>query len=114
MSQSGGGCATAGYIAPKFAYKTSEGSCSGIAIVRDVLYVACQRGKRVYRHVISGDGLTNTQQLYEGTYGRLRTVETTRDGGLWLSTTIGGNDGQDKDNIANNSDNKILKVILGN
>jgi glucose/arabinose dehydrogenase len=114
VSQSGGGCRTAGFIAPKFAYKTSEGSCSGIAIVRDVLYVACQAGKRVYRHVISGDSLTNTQQLFQGTYGRLRTVEPTRDGGLWLSTTIGGDDGQDKDSIADNSNNKIFKVILGN
>ena len=112
VSQSGGGCGTAGYIAPKFAYKTSEGSCSGIAVVRDVLYVACQAGRRMYRHVISGDDLTNTQQLYQGTYGRLRTVEPTKDGGLWMSTTNGVRD--DKDSVPNNSDNKIFKVTLGN
>ncbi len=35
MSQSGGGCGTAGFIAPKHTYPTGDGSCSGIAIVRD-------------------------------------------------------------------------------
>ena len=44
-----------GYIAPKRTYPTSEGSCSGIAIVRDALYVACARGARMYRAVISGE-----------------------------------------------------------
>ena len=70
-SQAGSGCATPGYIAPARTYPTAEGSCSGIAIVRDVLYVACQRGARLYREVISGSALTNVQQLFVGTYGRL-------------------------------------------
>jgi len=110
VSRSGSGCGTAGYIAPKRTYSTADASCSGIAIVRDVLYVACQRGERVYRHVISGTGLTNTQELFRGTYGRIRTAEPTRDGGLWLMTSNQG----DKDSTANNSNELILKVILGN
>jgi len=109
-SRSGSGCATSGYIAPKRTYPTADGSCSGIAIVRDVLYVACQRGTRVYREVISGDSLTNVQELFRGTYGRIRTVEPSVDGNLWMSTTNNG----DKDSTANNSDEKIFKVILGN
>jgi glucose/arabinose dehydrogenase len=110
ISQGGGGCATAGYVAPKQTYATADGSCSGIAIVRDVLYVACERGTRLYREVISGSALTNVQQLFSGTYGRLRTVEPTLDGNLWLTTTNEG----DKDSIANNSNEKVLKVFLGN
>ncbi|UQN09773.1 PQQ-dependent sugar dehydrogenase [Deinococcus sp. QL22] len=110
VSQGGEGCATAGFVAPKYTYPTAEASCSGIAIVRDVLYVACLRGKRVYRHVISGDSLTNTQQLFSDTYGRLRTVEPTLDGGLWMSTSNTG----DKDSIASNSDERIFKINLGN
>ena len=110
VSQSGSGCGTPGYTAPKYAYRTSEGSCSGIAIVRDVLYVACLRGTRVYRHVISGSSLTGTQELFRGTYGRIRTVEPSIDGGLWMTTTNSG----DKDSIANNSNEKIFKVTLGN
>jgi glucose/arabinose dehydrogenase len=104
-----GTCGTAGFIAPKKTYPTAEGSCSGIAIVRDVLYVACERGTRMYREVISGSNLTNVQVYFNGTYGRLRTVEPAPDGGLWLTTTNLG----DKDSTPNNSNEKILHVTLG-
>ncbi|NVJ20757.1 PQQ-dependent sugar dehydrogenase [Myxococcus sp. AM011] len=109
VSQGGSGCATAGYIAPKRTYSTAEGSCSGIAVVRDVLYVACARGTRLYREVISGTELTNVQQYFVGTYGRLRTVEPTLDGNLWMTTTNQG----DKDSIPDNSNERIFRVVLG-
>jgi glucose/arabinose dehydrogenase len=104
-----GTCGTPGFIAPKQTYPVSEGSCSGITVVRDVLYVACQRGSRLYREVISGDSLTNVQQYFVGTYGRLRTVEPAPDGGLWMATSNGG----DKDSIPHNSNNQIFHVTLG-
>ncbi|MGD8193066.1 PQQ-dependent sugar dehydrogenase [Herbiconiux sp. P18] len=104
-----GTCNTAGFIAPKQTYLTSDGSCAGIAIVRDVLYVACERGTRLYREVISGSSLTNVQIFFNGTYGRLRTVEPAPDGGLWLTTSNEG----DKDSIPNNSNEKLLHVTLG-
>ena len=107
--KAGSGCATPGYIAPKQTYLTSEGSCSGIAVVQGALYVACQRGARVYRATISGTELGNLQQLFVGAYGRIRTVEPSIDGGLWMSTTNRG----DKDSVANNSNNRIFKVTLG-
>ena len=50
----------------------------------------------MYRAVISGSSLTNVQTFFNGTYGRLRTVEPAPDGGLWLTTTTTG----DKDSIA--------------
>ena len=49
------------------------------------------------------------QQFFVGTYGRLRTVEPTADGNLWLTTSNLG----DKDSTANNSDEKLFKVLLG-
>jgi glucose/arabinose dehydrogenase len=104
-----GTCGTTGFLAPKYTYPTADGSCSGIAIVKDVLYVACERGTRMYREVISGTTLTNVQQYFQGTYGRLRTVEPAPDGGLWLTTTNAGG----KDSIPNNSNEKILHVTLG-
>lgn len=104
-----GSCGNPGYRAPAHTYPTADGSCSGIAIVKDALYVACERGMRMYRETISGTSLTNVQQYFNGTYHRLRTVEPAPDGGLWLTTT---NDG-DKDSIANNSHNQILHVALG-
>ncbi|GAB2975266.1 PQQ-dependent sugar dehydrogenase [Saccharothrix stipae] len=104
-----GSCDEPGFVAPKRTYPVAEASCSGIAVVRDALYIACLRGARLYRAEISGDSLTNVEQYLTGTYGRLRTVEPSADGGLWLTTSTRG----DKDSIANNSNESILKVELG-
>jgi glucose/arabinose dehydrogenase len=104
-----GSCQTPGFIAPKFTYTVLDGSCSGIAIVRDVMYVACLQGKRIYRHVISGNKLTSTQELFSGTYGRLRTLEPTIDGGLWMTTS----NSPFVDDKPNNSNEKIFKINLG-
>jgi glucose/arabinose dehydrogenase len=103
-----GSCSGSGYIAPKHTYPVAQGSCSGITIVRDVLYVACERGEEMYREVISGSSLTNVTTYFQGTYGRLRTVEPAPDGGIWLTTSDG-----DKDSTPNNSNTKILHVTLG-
>ncbi|WP_439381233.1 PQQ-dependent sugar dehydrogenase [Amycolatopsis lexingtonensis] len=104
-----GSCGEPGFIAPKHTYPVAEGSCSGIAVVRTGLYVACERGTRLYRAEISGDSLTDVQPYLTGTYGRLRTVEPSADGGLWLTTSNYG----DKDSIPDNSNESILKVELG-
>ncbi|GAA3286851.1 PQQ-dependent sugar dehydrogenase [Dactylosporangium vinaceum] len=104
-----GTCGTAGYIAPKRTYPTAEGSCSGIAVVRDVVYIACERGTRLYRAPISGSDLPAAAVYFNGTYGRLRTVEPAPDGGLWLTTSNLG----DKDSTPDNSDEKVLHVTLG-
>jgi glucose/arabinose dehydrogenase len=103
-----GDCDRPGFIAPVRTYPTVDGSCSGLAFVKDVLYVACQRGARMYRFVVSGDRLTAETQYFTGTYGRLRTVEPAPDGGLWLTTTNHG----DKDSTPDNSDEQILHVAL--
>ncbi|MET8158274.1 PQQ-dependent sugar dehydrogenase [Sphaerisporangium sp. NPDC005289] len=104
-----GTCGTAGYIAPKRTYPVAEGSCSGIAIVSDVIYIACERATRLYRVPISGSSLPSAQVFFNGTYGRLRTVEPAPDGGLWLTTSTQG----DKDGIPNNGNEKIFHVTLG-
>ena len=105
-----GACTNTAFIAPKRTYPNSEGSCSGIAIVKDVLYVACEYGQRLYREQISGTSLTNVQAFYTGTYGRLRTVEPAPGGALWLTTSRDG----DKDSIPDNGRiNDIYRVQLG-
>ncbi len=103
-----GNCDDPDFIAPKATYSNDQASCSGIAIVDDALYIACLRGERMYRHVIDGTELTDRKEFFNGTYGRLRTVEPTAGGGLWLTTSDG-----DKDSTAENSDTKILRVTLG-
>ncbi|MEU8608546.1 PQQ-dependent sugar dehydrogenase [Actinoplanes sp. NPDC048791] len=102
------GDACASFIAPTQTYPVAAASCSGIAIVRDVMYIACLRGTRLYRAVIDGERLADIQQYYVGTYGRLRTVEPTNDGNLWLTTSTGG----DKDSVPRNSNEKIFKITL--
>nr|WP_205850045.1 hypothetical protein [Nakamurella flava] len=95
----GGGCGNAGLVAPKLTYPTSEGSCSGLAVVGSAVYVACARGQRLYRAEISGSSLVNPQQYFVGTFGRLRTVEPATGGDLWLTTT-------------NSGGNRIIRVDL--
>jgi glucose/arabinose dehydrogenase len=104
-----GDCAQPGLVAPVRTYPVASASCSGIAIVRDVLYIACLRGARMYRATISGTTLTDVQQYFVGTYGRLRTVEPSTDGNLWLTTSTGG----DKDSVPDNSNERIFRVTLG-
>jgi hypothetical protein len=58
---------------------------------------------------ITGRTTTAPQAYFTGAFGRLRTVEASPDGGLWLATSNGG----DKDSVPNNSDNTILSVALG-
>lgn len=95
----GSGCGNAGLVAPKLTYPTSEGSCSGLAVVGSAVYVACARGQRLYRAEISGSSLVNPQQYFVGTFGRLRTVEPATGGDLWLTTT-------------NSGGNRIIRVDL--
>ncbi|WEF35590.1 PQQ-dependent sugar dehydrogenase [Pseudoduganella chitinolytica] len=109
LSRSGTGCATTGYLAPKYTYRNTEASCSGMAIVRDALYVACLAGKRVYRFDIRGDNLSNARQFFNGTYDRLRTLEPTIDGNMWLTSSDAAGD---KDSIPNNTDTAMYKIIL--
>ncbi len=109
ISRAGTGCATAGYIAPKYTYRNTEASCSGIAIVNNALYIGCLAGKRLYRSEISGTSLVNVRQFYVGAYGRIRTVEPAIDGNLWLTTSDAAGD---KDSVPNNTNTQILKITL--
>ncbi|MCE6994644.1 PQQ-dependent sugar dehydrogenase [Saccharothrix sp. S26] len=95
-----------GYLAPKRTWSTANASPSGIAIVNNALYVATLRGSRLYRLVISGTSVGSETTHFQGTYGRLRTVERAPDGSLWLTTS------DDRDSVPNNSNSRILRVQL--
>ncbi len=108
-SADGPACGSAGLIAPKKTYPVAQGSCSGITIIRQVLYVACQRGTRLDRIPInSNDTLGSIGTYFNGTYGRIRTVEPAPDGGMWMTTTSG-----DKDSTPHNSNDRVFHVALG-
>jgi glucose/arabinose dehydrogenase len=96
-----------GFIAPKQTWPVASASPSGLAIVDNTLYMAALRGSRLYVMKIQGSGTSAPQAFFQGQFGRLRTVEPSPGGGLWVTTSNG-----DKDSIANNSNTRILHVAL--
>ncbi|MFE5093024.1 PQQ-dependent sugar dehydrogenase [Streptomyces sp. NPDC056638] len=95
-----GSCSTAGMTDPKKTWNVSEASPSGIAIVRNVIYMAALKGERLWRVPITGDteNLGTPTAYYVGTYGRLRTVtKVPGQDQLWLSTTNCDNNGGEPD-----------------
>ncbi|MEV8638218.1 PQQ-dependent sugar dehydrogenase [Streptosporangium sp. NPDC051023] len=87
-----GTCDVVGMTNPKRTWPVSVASPSGIAIVRDVVYMAALRGQRLWRiPLCQGESTAAPTAYYTGSYGRLRTV--TRIPGtdrLWLATSNGG------------------------
>ncbi|WP_406175383.1 PQQ-dependent sugar dehydrogenase [Streptomyces sp. NBC_00996] len=105
-----GTCSVSGMTNPKKTWNVSEASPSGIAIVRNVIYMASLRGERLWRIPINGDtaNVGTATAYYVGTYGRLRTVTKVPGADqLWLSTTNCDNNG----GAADGSD-KIFRVSI--
>jgi glucose/arabinose dehydrogenase len=94
-----GTCSVSGMENPKRQWSVSTASPSGIAIVRDVVYMAALRGERMWRiPLTSGEGTGTPTAYYVGTYGRLRTVvKVPGQDQLWLSTTNCDNNGGEPD-----------------
>ncbi|HEU5110355.1 MAG TPA: PQQ-dependent sugar dehydrogenase [Micromonosporaceae bacterium] len=72
------------FVDPIATWSPADASPSGIAVVGDLVYVACLRGARLYRVGLDGKG---AQTLLEGAYGRLRAVASAPDGSLWVLTS---------------------------
>jgi glucose/arabinose dehydrogenase len=75
-----------GYTDPLRVWPTDQASPSGIAIVDDVVYMAALRGQRLWRIPLTANGTGTPQAELTGTYGRLRAVEPSPGGGLWVLT----------------------------
>lgn len=94
-----------GTVAPKKTWSTSSASPSGLTIINDHVFVATTVGQRVYRlRIDASANLVEQRTYFQGTYGRLRTVEVDRDGDIWLTTTT------DKDGTPNND--RVLHVDI--
>jgi glucose/arabinose dehydrogenase len=104
-----GTCSVAGMENPKRQWSVDQASPSGIAIVRDVVYMAALRGERLWRiPILSGESTGTPSAYYVGTYGRLRTVTKVPGAdAFWLSTTNCDNNGG-----AGNGSDRIMRVTV--
>jgi Raf kinase inhibitor-like YbhB/YbcL family protein len=83
-----GTCGTAGMTNPVRQWDVASASPSGLEIVNDWIYMAAVRGTRLWVMKITGATSTDSPRaFFNGTWGRLRTVTKTPDGGLWLTST---------------------------
>jgi glucose/arabinose dehydrogenase len=95
------------FVDPVTQWSPANASPSGIAFAKGSIWVAGLRGQRLWRVTLGADNSAGLPKVtrkayFEGTYGRLRTVVTARDGTLWLVTnnTDGrGDPGPDDDRI---------------
>jgi len=72
------------FVRPLATWTTADASPSGVAVFEDRVYVACLRGRKLYR--VTPDG-SSAEHLLDGEYGRLRTVAAAPDGSLWVITS---------------------------
>jgi glucose/arabinose dehydrogenase len=96
-----------GFVDPEVVWHTDEASPSGLAIKDDVAYVAGLRGQRLWQVPVRGGRAGTPRAWFSGDYGRLRTVQVTPAGKLWLTTS--NTDGRGRPGA---EDDRILEVEL--
>lgn len=74
------------FVDPVATWPTSDASPSGVAVLRDGVYLAALRGERLWRVPFAGNGVGNPEASFIGRFGRLRNVSKAPDGSLWLFT----------------------------
>ena len=72
------------FVRPVATWATDDASPSGVAVVGDRVYIACLRGRKLYRIGVDGSA---PEKLLDDRYGRLRTVAVAPDGSLWVTTS---------------------------
>ena len=77
------------FVDPIVVRQPAVASWSGAEVANGDLYVAALRGQRLYRFDLDGRGgvIGTGEELFTGTYGRLRHVEQAPDGSLWILTS---------------------------
>jgi glucose/arabinose dehydrogenase len=98
-----------GFVDPIQQWSTGDASCSGLAVVSDVLITACLRGERLWLLRVNQAGKVSgqpTSSLVEQ-YGRLRAAAVSPDGSVWISTSNHDGRGSPRE-----GDDKILRIVL--
>lgn len=95
------------FINPRTVWSpTSTASPSGIAIKKDVVYVASLRGERLWQVPIKGAATRDAKSWDLGDAGRLRTISLAPDGSLWVITSNTDGRGDPRP-----SDDKIIRLF---
>ncbi|MGI5520131.1 PQQ-dependent sugar dehydrogenase [Micromonospora sp. CA-259024] len=101
-----GSCSVSGMTNPVRQWDTASASPSGLEIVNDWIYMAAVRGGRLWVMKITGSTTDAPRAFFNGTWGRLRTVVKSPDGGLWLTSTNNDRSG----GTPNVLDNTIVRL----
>jgi glucose/arabinose dehydrogenase len=76
------------YTNPQATFRTSDASPSGDAVIGNRLYMAALGGQSLYRMKLKGARVVGKpKRLFNGRWGRLRTVARAPDGKLWITTS---------------------------
>jgi glucose/arabinose dehydrogenase len=95
------------FIEPVAQWSTDEASPSGIAYVRDTVFLASLRGQRLWQVPVL-DGVAGTPTDFAaGEFGRLRAAALAPDGSLWVLTNNTDGRGEPRE-----GDDRILRVTL--
>jgi glucose/arabinose dehydrogenase len=98
-----GNCNVSGMTNPKWTKGVASCSCSGIAIVNDVIYLGALRGQRMWRLTISGTTISGESQFFT-TFGRIRSItKVPGDAAIWFGTTNEDNNGNGNPDIIRQS-----------
>jgi glucose/arabinose dehydrogenase len=93
-------------VDPVAQWSTDEASPSGIAFVRDTVFMAALRGERLWQIPVQNGTAGSPADFAVGEFGRLRHAEVAPDGSLWVLTnnTARG--------TPREGDDRILRVTL--
>ena len=79
---------------------TSTCSPSGLAVVGNHGWVGALAGAALFRVTLTGPDRGRKRRFFHGDFGRIRTVEQSPDGALWITTSNGSGD-------------RVIRVKLG-